>query len=81
MESKYKNRFKRDLSRKFVGEFHSLSSLQNKLASCRRGLFIFTIMSLMLQSFTYGRPTFDGIYLDVDTKGNEKDLSKCWKNF
>ena len=76
MKNEHKNILQ--LNTKSVGEFHSTSSMQNKLASCKRGLFIFAIMFLMLQSFTYGRPTSDDISLgslDVDT-GN-----KIAKNF
>ena len=69
MKNEHKNILQ--LNTKFVGEFHSTSSMQNKLASYKRGLFIFAIMFLTLQSFTYGRPTFDGISLDVDTKGKK----------
>ena len=79
MENKHKNILQ--LRTKYVGEFYSTSSTQNKLASCKRGLFVFAIMFLMLQSFTYGRPTFDGIYLDVDTKGKGKNPYKCWQDF
>lgn len=54
-----------EMANKFTDSF---SNLRNQTASkCK--LFIWTITSFMLLTFADGRPTFDGILLDVDTKG------------